>query len=296
MDYQAPDSEESEPYRWQENMELFYTFPPFVENTLVMLQHGHFLFILGVDKNFASNVMYRYHPSTGLCVQLHSLPGCPLGGAAIARTEQFILVAGGMLVDQDTTYEDFESKFPGATSNAFVYAIAENDWRKVPPIPMKVVDAAACRLNGMIYVAGGRSPEAEGKISKMWAYNFISKSWISKCSMTCTRADFILESVLGNLYAVGTWMDDSDSEPYIEMYEPQPNQWTRIEMNASLDISRAKSFIIQNDIYVLGGQEESTEDSSEMVFVVDVSNRKIEIVDLKMPTAVDGKVCAIVRC
>ncbi len=281
--------------KWQESMRLACTFPPFVDKTLFMLQHGYFLFILGVHKSFMSNIMYRYNPFTEQCISLVPVPGFPLGGAAVARTDRFILVAGGMEVNHDTIYDNYESNYSAASSNAFVYEISENGWIKVLPVPQRVVDAAACELNGMIYLAGGNNPESEGKISNTWAYNFISKSWIPKASMSRPRADFILEAVQGNLYAVGTSGETAFSGVYIEMYEPHPNMWTRIDMNAMLDISRATSLVFSDLIFILAG-EEGGEDCSEMIFVVDILNRRTELVNLKLPKKVHGQVGAIVNC
>ncbi len=280
---------------WQEDAQLFHTFPPMVDNTLVMIKYGHFLFILGVDKNILSNVMYRYHPCSKTCIQLHSLPGPPLGGAAVARTDKYIVVVGGMEVNRETEREDFERDYSNATCEAFAYRIADNDWRKLPLLPMPVVNAAACELNGTIYMAGGRSPEADEVISKVWAYNFISKSWIEKCSMTYTRADFILEAVNGNLYAVGTWTEESDTDIQIEMYQPQPNQWTRINMNTLVYICGARSFVHENKIYILGGDNEE-DDYRDGIIAVDILNRYVESVDFKLPQQVFGQVCAVVKC
>ena len=61
-----------------------------------------------------------------------------------------------------------------------VFNLRTRQWSSIPAPPEPRVRARMVALNGQLYVAGGKSPEADGSLatnSSLWQYDLLTKKW-----------------------------------------------------------------------------------------------------------------------
>lgn len=102
------------------------------------------------------------------------------------------------------------------------YSTYLKQWQRVPSMNVGRSWHGTCRLNGMIYVAGG---ESESLIfSSVECYDPQTTRWMLLPEMVMPRCGLGLAALGGKVYAFGGWVG-SEIGITVESYDPKENTW-----------------------------------------------------------------------
>ncbi len=248
---------------------------PIVFDSMSYVQINNFLYVFGVNSQY-QNFAKRYDASMDNWLDLPSVPGQAVIGAAIARSGKQIFLFGGMVVNKETKFQIIS---PRIIDNVYVYDIPRNNWVEGKCLPTQLVYSAAAEINGNIFVTGGE-PRHENTQNKVLSYDIKAKMWLTKAPMNHRRCQHTIVAVDDKLYAFGGRTVDPDvNTKAIETYDPLSNQWT-VLLHNGYDNSSCSSFI-KNKIYLVGGH---TTSFNEHVYGYDIEKRKLSKMNGKLPS------------
>jgi len=105
---------------------------------------GNFLFLIGgTYEEIAKESMYRFDAVSGTWIVLSPMTEGRFDHTASVMGD-YILVIGGRQLSEGYVLSYVEN-----------YDIKANKWRKMRDYPKKVCNAAACEVNGNVYISGG---------------------------------------------------------------------------------------------------------------------------------------------
>lgn len=141
--------------------------------------------------------------------------------------------------------------YPDSSNKNEVYDVVSDQWLSLNNMPGKRQSCTASVVDGLIYVIGGIYG-----VRDCWSYDPASDSYIIKQSMP-EGSGGVLSSVSYNglIYTFG----GATNPPIVPLnnvyaYNPVTDQWIR-KQNMPTARFGAKSFLINNKIYVIGGSQ-----------------------------------------
>lgn len=205
---------------------------------------GGFLYVMGgasgcgVDLKSAQ----RYDPGTNAWTPLPDMASPRIGfGAAAAAGRIFAI--GGV----------FPSGSGGFLNLVESYDPATNAWTSEPSLPQAFSEGAFGVINGIIYVAGGRT---DGGASSLQTYAFdplnSGAGWVTKATMPAGSGRIGIGSAVsgGKLYAIGG--SGAGLQSRVDIYDPITNSWS---LGTPLPSPRTElaGASVDEQIYALGG-------------------------------------------
>jgi len=130
-----------------------------------------------------------------------------------------------------------------------VYNAAKDSWTTAAPMPTARPNMAAAVIDGIIYVAGGRS--LAGALSTVEAYDPKTNRWNSRASLPMPRDGATAAVIDGELFCLGGTNNDKFVSNVV-IYSPKANTWAAI---TSVSTEREGFVAIQvgRAIYTIGG-------------------------------------------
>jgi N-acetylneuraminic acid mutarotase len=205
------------------------------------------LYVVGflVSSFVASGRAFMHDPAEDGWRELASMPdGTQRGAASVAVLGGEIFVAGGF---RDRAVADFSAYDP-----------ASDSWRTLPPLPRRADHVVAGAIDGLLYVAGGRSGGIEGHSASLLAFDPERMTWTDRAPMPTSRGGGASAVVNGRLYVFGgegNAADPSGIFGQVESYDPVTDDWTSLP---SMPVRRhgTGAATIGGVIYIPGGASE----------------------------------------
>ncbi len=150
-----------------------------------------------------------------------------------------------------------------ALNKAERYDPVANTWTSLPAMKYSALGLGACAINELIYVMGGRSIDNTVFYTNLYAYDpnaAVDNSWIKLTNMPIGRAGACVNTVNGKIYVIGG-RNGTNYIRQIDIYDPSSNQWMTLNSSSeqfSLPRRNAASCVIGENIYVLGGEDSTT--------------------------------------
>jgi DNA-binding CsgD family transcriptional regulator len=159
-------------------------------------------------------------------------------GLAMATYDDQIYAVGG----ETTT---------GITGTTERYDPGANSWSARAPKPQPVADVGAAVIGGLIYVPGGRTPDAS-MTAALEVYNPRTNAWESRAPLPKALCGYALVAFEGKLFVFGGW-DGTQFLSTVYTYDPASDKWADA---AALSQPRAYSgvAVAGGNIYVIGGK------------------------------------------
>ncbi len=145
---------------------------------------------------------------------------------------------------------------PGADWNPSiveVYDPATDIWTSRADIPTPRSVAAACVVDGKIYVIGGVIGSTGGSgIFTVEEYDPVTDTWTRKANMPTGRKGLSTSVVNGRIYAIGGFTGTATTFSTVEEYNPVTDTWTtRPDMPTARGFSPTS--VVNGKIYAIGG-------------------------------------------
>jgi len=136
-----------------------------------------------------------------------------------------------------------------------VYDPVTDTWTKRGDMPIRRASAAACVVDGKIYVIGGVLEDTHGApLSTVNEYDPAIDIWTSKADMPTARLFLSTSSVNGKIYAFGGAVYGGPVLSTVEEYYPVTDTWTT---KPQMPTRRAmlSTSVVNNRVYALGGTD-----------------------------------------
>jgi len=144
--------------------------------------------------------------------------------AVSASLGDFIHIVGGRQPkgSPNSEYQDHED-----TNSHLVYDAASNSWDSAAPALSKRNSAAGAVINGLFYVAGGRTMSGNN-VPSLEIYDPKEDKWRSGSPMPQGQAGLAAATIGGKLYAFGGEYFDNGRGVFKECwsYNPESDQWS----------------------------------------------------------------------
>ena len=205
------------------------------------------LYVVGflVGRFVASGRAFVHDPAEGGWRELASMPdGTQRGAASVAVLDGDIFVAGG-----------FRS---GAVADFSAYDPMSDSWRTLLRLPRKADHVVAGVIDGLLYVAGGRSGGIGGHSGSLLVFDPERMTWTDRAPMPTSRGGSASAVVGGRLYVLGgegNAADPSGVFGQVESYDAGADEWTSLP---SMPVPRhgTGAATVGGVIYIPGGASE----------------------------------------
>jgi len=132
-----------------------------------------------------------------------------------------------------------------------VYDPEADTWQHRSSMPTPRGAAAACVVDGIIYVFGGGRVSAS-PTSTVLAYDPATNAWTRKADIPTPRQGPAACAVDGIAYVIGGLVQSTSPTPVVEAYDPKADRWMRrAPMPSAAGVVSAA--VVDGVIYVLGG-------------------------------------------
>lgn len=148
-------------------------------------------------------------------------------------------------------------------SDVELYDLEQNVWRKVASLPHPRTEHSAVVLNGTVYVCGAYSKELR---KTCITYDPVRDEWTtgSVAQMLEERADFGLQILNGEIYAIGGFWSPGTAEKY----NPTTNSWNKIA-DLPINVSFFGSATVDGALYIAGGFNNGTKEAYNSLYRYD---------------------------
>jgi len=141
---------------------------------------------------------------------------------------------------------------PGPSSLE-VYDPATDTWTTKANMPIRRASAAACVVDGKVYVIGGVIEDTHGApLSTVNEYNPATDIWTRKADMPTARLFLSATVVNGKIYAFGGAVYGGPVLSTVEKYDPATDTWT-IKPDMLTKRAMLSTSEVNGKIYALGG-------------------------------------------
>ena len=253
----------------------------------------NFAFFFGTDSKSFNTVGKRCDGTTGVWMDLAPSPNSGTLGNTVNVVGDDIFMVGGMHLTKYYIAKHYPIKPRKITDETALYTVEENEWRQLPECPAKLAYHASCSDKGILYVAGGYTPNQHLNRSlvtpRLYAYDTKLDMWLLKKSMHYGRAEATMAMVDNKLYILGgcTFKGPVHS---VEMYDILQNQWTVVEERSRIPYAAA-SLVDGKDILVVGGVKVPHVEESDRIYVFNTESKKTSTLPSELPKPVSGHSC-----
>lgn len=211
-----------------------------------------YLYVMGGSSGCGSDLasMQRYDPVANAWSSTTPV-GAALPAMSSARAAFATAVAGGRLY---VIGGNFPTGSGGFIAGVEAYDPVTNTWTPQPSLPQPVSGGAVGVIDGIIYLAGGRTT---GGVSSLQTYAFDPANpgagWISKAPMPAGTSRIGMGSAVavGKLYAIAG-SGSSGLTGRVDIYDPVANSWST---TTSLPSGRTElaAAAVNDQVYAFGG-------------------------------------------
>ncbi|XP_063807301.1 kelch-like protein 35 isoform X2 [Pseudophryne corroboree] len=253
----------------------------------------------GCDKKGLLKLPYTecYHPKNGQWVTLTSMPGCIKSEFAACTLKNNIYISGGHINNSDmwmfNTQLDSWIRIASLSSgrwrhkmavlNGEIYCVGgfdglkrldmverynafTNAWSPVAPMLEAVSSAAAVSCMNKLYVIGGATEDC-GNTNKVQCYDPEKDTWTFKSTAPFSKRCINAVELDERIYVVGGLLSA------IYSYNPEMDAWSETAPLPALESCGVT--ICGGKIYILGGRDETGEET-ERAFVFDPKSGRVE--------------------
>jgi N-acetylneuraminic acid mutarotase len=147
------------------------------------------------------------------------------------------------------------------SSTTYAYNPVINTWTSKAPMITPRTSFAVAAFNNWIYVIGGSEENSELPCSVNEVYDPSTNTWATAAAMPTARMEMQADTVNGKIYVMGGSLAQTTGElnftvSTTEIYDPATDSWST---GASMPypVYQAASAVVDNNIYVIGGQDPS---------------------------------------
>ncbi len=254
---------------------------PFTCKSVSLVTHGNFLFLFAVDNRSFTPVTMRFDGNTETWINLAPIPRSAAIGSSTVRLGDFIIVAGGYLVQKESEIPQVWPK--SCISDVYKYDIRHDSWSKCKDHPVNFACAGACEFRGEMYVGGGRSNESP-QMKLFYAFNIQCDKWVKKENLPFYSERLNL-AVIDKYSIIGF----GGSHESVFSYTPDI-KWSR---NWFVDRRRTfkylcYSFVVhENEVIIITGDEKNPNQITKLYF-----EDSEEITRLLVEEWPGGRLCA----
>ena len=185
----------------------------------------------------------RYDPRSNKWVGLTSMTVCRRSFTIVGIPGK-LFAFGGTTTSVHSAYRSNAISVSKATDQAEVYSMETGTWNAISPMQGARKNAAACELDGKIYVSGG-STDTETR-STMWSYSIAENTWEERAPLLTPLQCHVMMTVKDDIYVIDR------SNMAISCYSPTANQWSNIASGLD-NISDVKQLVVSGVwVYVIG--------------------------------------------
>jgi N-acetylneuraminic acid mutarotase len=201
----------------------------------------------GVDRDIS--IVEAYNPATDTWTRKADMPTARTL-SAIAVVDGIIYVIGGAFDDNYLDGVNVE-----VLSTVEAYNPATDTWTKKADMPTARYNAAACVVDGRIYVFAGRTKwdDVESSVPTVEVYDPPTDTWTQASDMPRVRLGHSASVVAGKMYILGGWNLLRALVDVVDVYDPAADTWTTA---ADLPTVRGNHIaaVVDRKIYAIGGR------------------------------------------
>jgi len=205
-----------------------------------------------------------YHPATDKWTTKAGMPTARTI-PAIAVVDGIIYVIGGLFA----TPADYQTGDPEALSTMVAYDPATDIWTRKADMPTARYLAAACVMDGRVYVFGGLTAYSLSAVSltTVEVYDPATDTWTQAADMPWPRHGHSASVVAGKMYIIGgvdaelLWAEGEEPGklaeelfPSIDVYDPGTDTWTTAADRFPNPRQYVTASVVDGKIYTIGGQ------------------------------------------
>ena len=116
----------------------------------------------------------------------------------------------------------------GAVDDFSVYDPASDRWQTLPDAPVRSDHLVAGAIDGVVYIAGGRSGRIDAHRPRLDAYDPSAREWSPRAPMPTSRGGIGGAVLSGKLYVFGGEGNPEDASGVFgdaEVYDPATDSW-----------------------------------------------------------------------
>ncbi|HRZ57800.1 MAG TPA: kelch repeat-containing protein [Candidatus Paceibacterota bacterium] len=200
----------------------------------------------------AHNLSFVYDPAQNKFTSAPEMPvGCVVAASATMGGKIYVVGGASGAPNQCPTFSYYNDLW------VFDPQDHPGSWTRKADMPMAIGNAAACEVDGILYVAGGETNSWNYPIKSLFAYDLKTDTWTRKTDMPTARNGPVAAAVDGIIYVMGGGnFGAGTATQVVETYDPKTDTWTR---KADMPTARicADACVLNGLIYVLGGWDNS---------------------------------------
>lgn len=172
-------------------------------------------FYLGMSFTNADGRVFEYDPVLDSWAERGLMPaGSERASSCVAAFDGKIYLFGGARA--------------GSVQDASVYDVESNSWQELPPLPEPREHCVAAAIDGLLYVASGRSDGIAGLEPNTWAFDPATSSYTPRAPILTPRGGTAGAALEGRLFIFGGEGNPGDPSgvfPNVEAYDPATDSW-----------------------------------------------------------------------
>jgi N-acetylneuraminic acid mutarotase len=172
-------------------------------------------FYVGGSFTNVSGAVLAYDPAGNDWSEIGQMPaGTERASSCVTTLGTRIYLFGGARAD--------------SVSDSSFYDVATGDWQEVPDLPEPREHCVAASIDGMLYVAAGRTDSIAGVEGNTWAFDPDAETYSPRAAIPTPRGGVAGAVVAGRLYVFGGEGSDDDPNgvfPDVEAYDPASDGW-----------------------------------------------------------------------
>ena len=236
--------------------------------------HDHYIFSVAVVDNYlyvcggrsysgcghGCKSCSRYDPRRNSWLSLNSMTVARCFFPLVAITGKLFAIGGAITSDGK------------ATDQAEMYSVETGTWNVISPLQGGRKNAAACELDGKIYISGG-STDTETR-STMWRYSIDDNTWEERAPLLTPLKDHVMMAAKGDIYTIDR------SNMAISCYSPTSNQWSAVASGLD-NILNVKQLVVSGAwVYLIGYDKSGESGPTRLAARYNVLRREIGLESL----------------
>jgi non-specific serine/threonine protein kinase len=208
---------------------------------------GQIFVVGGLTESGATTKVEAFDPFISAWRDAPALPVALHHAMAVSYRGELVVIGGWTPEGADLT----------AVTSADVYALRDNEWVELEPLPEPRAAGAATVVGDEIVVVGGQ--DATGELVQSTEV-FDGESWRSGAPIPTQREHLAAASDGSYAYAVGGRQLSSEANSdALERYDPQSDSWEQLPPMPTARGSLGGAAVIKDDgLIVVGGEEPTT--------------------------------------